>query len=48
MRRDEVRDAEEGMGGCWRIARERSDSESSWDTEGAGKTEEVRIGDKVE
>ena len=48
MRRTEVRDAEEGVGGCRRIARERSDSAYSWDTDGDRKTEEVGIRDNVE
>ena len=41
--RDEVRDAEQGMGGCRGIARERSELEYSWDTDGDGKTEEVGL-----
>ena len=45
---DKARDAEQGMGGCWCIARERSDSAYIWDTEGYRKTEEVGIGDKLE
>ena len=48
MRRDEVRDAEEGMGGFRRIARERSESAYSWYKDRYWKTEEVGIGDKVE
>ena len=48
MRRDEFRGAEEGMGGCPSIAKERSDSAYSWDIDRDGKTEEVGIGDKVE
>ena len=48
MRRDEVRDAEEGMGGCRRIARERSEFVYKRDTNRDRTTEEVRIGDKVE
>ena len=47
-RRDKVRDAEQGMGGCGRIARERPALAYSLDTFGDRKTEEVRIGDKVE
>ena len=48
MRRDKVRDVEEGMGGCRRIARERLESAYSWDTDRYGKTEDVGIKDKVE
>ena len=48
MRRDKVKDAEQGMGGCQCIARERSELAYSWDTDGEGKMEEVGIGDKLE
>ena len=44
--RYEVRNAEQGMSGSRRIARERSESAYSLETDGEGKTEEVRIGDK--
>ena len=46
--RDEVRDAEQGMGGCRRIAREKSESAYSWETDGVGKMKEVGFGDEVE
>ena len=48
MIRDKVRDVEEGMGGCQRIARERLESAYSWDTVGDGKTDEFGIRDQVE
>ena len=46
MRRDDAREGGKGMSGGRRIARERSESAYSWDTEGDGKTEAVRIGNK--
>ena len=48
MRRDDVMEGETGTSSCWRIARERSESAYSWDTDGDGKTAEVGTGDKVE
>ena len=47
-RRDDVRDVRNGTSGGRRVARERSESAYSWDTDGDRKTEEVGIGDKVE
>ena len=43
-----VRDAEQVMCGCRRIAREISELVYSWGTKGKGKMEEVGIGDKKE
>ena len=36
------------MSGFWCIARDRLESAYSWDTDRDRKSEEVRIGDKVE
>ena len=47
-RRDKVRDAEQGTGGCRNIARERPESVYIWDTDGDEKTEEVGIGHKLD
>ena len=44
MRRDDGREKGKEMSGCWRIAREISKSEYSWDTEGDGNTERIWIG----
>ena len=46
MRQDDVREAGKGVYGWRRIARERSESAYSWDTDRYGRMEEVRIGDK--
>ena len=43
--RNEVRDAEPVMDSCQRIAREKSELDYIWDTDGNGKTEIGRIGD---
>ena len=47
-RRGDVRDVGKGLYGCRRIAKERSESAYSLDTDGDGKTEEAGIVDKVE
>ena len=48
MRWDDVRDAGQGISGCWHIARERLESAYNWGIDGKGNMEEVGIVDKEE
>ena len=45
-KRDDAREAEKGVRGCWHIARKRLESLYSWDTEGERKMKAFGIEDK--